>query len=97
MIDSVEREPPDNSLHRRLWQMGFDPDARQRIIRLAQEHWWDPVDLGSFITRMSASAIADLKVELPKLAWYDDFLSFCFWLVKMVLSWGGWIVARVRR
>ena len=49
---ALERTPPEDRLHRRLWAMGFSPTEREKIVGIATRYpWVDPVMLGNFIGR----------------------------------------------
>jgi len=65
---ALERTPPEDRLHRKLWGMGFDQTERERIIRVAMAHfpYGDPVALGNFI------ACGRLKTTLDRLKAMND-------------------------
>lgn len=62
----LEQAPPTDYLNRKLWEMGFASEERERIIEIASQTHRDPIGLGTLIVSQRAMTMARAqKIKVP--------------------------------
>jgi len=87
---------PKDQIDHRLWAMGFGPDDRMLIIKVAQDEKRDPVALGIFLSCHRSLVKENLKVELSKTAFVNRIFRELFSILKWLASWPVWWYDEIR-